>query len=197
MKRFLAIAALALFAAPIYSQTLTFTVETSTSGGSAVVPRLTWSTTPAAGSCTASNGWSGTKAAAGVELLAAINATKSYTLTCSWPGIQTAIVTWIAPTTNTDGSPYTDPNGFRVQYGLNPADLDQSVYLPSSTVLTWTSPTLGAGTWSFGVRAVNALGLESAISNVTSKVLSASASQTRTLEIAIKFPSPPTNAAAK
>jgi hypothetical protein len=191
MKRLLLIAAL-LFAAPIYSQTLTFTVETSTSGGTAVVPRLTWTTTPAAGSCAASNGWTGTKAAAGTELLAAINATKSYTLVCTWPGIQTATVTWTAPTQNTDGSAYTNPNGYRIQYGTAAANLDRSVYPTNLTATTWTSPTLAAGPWFFGVRAVNAQGLESDLSEVKSKVLTASASQTRTLEVAIKFPNPPT-----
>lgn len=191
MKRLLLVAAL-LLAAPAFSQTLTFTVESTTSGGTAVVPRLTWTTSPAGATCTASNGWTGTKAAAGTELLAAINATKSYTLTCAWPGIQTAIVSWTAPTLNTDGSAYTDPGGYRVQYGRTAASLDQSVYIQDPAARTWTSPTLAVGSWAFGVRAYNALGLESEISNVASKVMTASASQTRTLEVAIKFPNPPT-----
>lgn len=197
MKRLLLIAAL-LFAAPIYSQTLTFTVETSTSGGTAVVPRLTWTTTPAAGSCTASNGWTGTKAAAGTELLAAINATKSYTLVCTWPGIQTAIVTWTAPTLNTDGSAYTNPNGYRIQYGTAATNLDRSVYTSQAAGVTWTSPTLAAGPWYFAVRAVNTLGLESDLSTPpVTKTMTAAASQTRTLEVAIKFPAAPTNVAVE
>lgn len=191
MKRLILALAL-LLAAPAFSQTLTFTVETSTSGGTAVVPRLTWTTSPAAASCTASNGWTGTKAAAGTEILPAINATKSYTLTCSWPGVNTAIVTWTAPTTNTDGSALTDLAGFRMQYGSSATGLDQSVYLQNPALRTWTSPALAAGTWFFGARAFNAAGLESDLSNVASKVLTAAASQVRTLEVAIKFPNPPT-----
>lgn len=193
MKR-LAIAALLLLA-PLaaYSQTLTFTVESTSSGGTAVVPRLTWTTSPAGATCTASNGWTGTKAAAGTELLPAINATRSYTLTCNWPGIQTAIVSWTAPTANTDGSAYTNPGGFRVQWGRTASSLDQSFYIQDPAARSWTSPALAVGSWSFGVRAYNALGLESDISNVASKIMTASSSQTRTLEVAIKFPNPPTN----
>ena len=199
MKR-LALAALLLLAAPAYSQTLNFTVETTTSGGTAVVPRLTWTTTPAAASCTASNGWTGTKAASGTELLAAINSTTSYTLACTWPGVQTCTVTWTAPTTNTDGSAYTNPGGYRIQYGSSATGLDQSVYLQNPAARTWscpTSPPLAAGTWFFAVRAFNAQGLESDLSNVGSKTLTAAANQTRTLEVAIKFPSPPTNVTAQ
>jgi hypothetical protein len=188
----LALAALLLLAAPAFSQTLTFTVESTTSGGTAVVPRLTWTTSPAGATCTASNGWTGTKAASGTELLPAISATKSYTLTCAWPGIQTAVVSWVAPTTNTDGSALTNLQGYRVQWGTSAAALNQSKYT-ENLLTTWTSPTLAAGTWFFGVRAYNSLGLESDISNVVSKVTTASASQTRTLEVAIKFPNPPTN----
>ncbi|HVJ23311.1 MAG TPA: hypothetical protein VM756_05170 [Burkholderiales bacterium] len=191
MKRLLLAAAL-LLAAPAFSQTLTFTVESTTSGGTAVVPRLTWTTSPAGATCTASNGWTGTKAASGTELLPAISATRSYTLACVWPGIQTAIVNWTAPTTNTDGTAYTNPGGFRIQYGRTATALDTSAYLQDPAVRTWTSPTLATGAWFFGVRAFNALGLESEISNVATKMMTASSTQTRTLEVAIRFPNPPT-----
>lgn len=190
MKRLL-LAACLLLAAPAFSQTLTFTVETSTSGGTAVVPRLTWSTTPTAGSCTASNGWTGTKAAAGTELLPAINATRSYTLTCTWPGVQTAILTWSAPTTNTDGTAYANPGGFRIQYGRSATVLDTSAYIQDPAARTWTTPSLATGAWFFGVRAYNAQGLESDLSNVATKTMTAAASQARTLEVAIRFPNPP------
>jgi hypothetical protein len=193
MKRTLLALLLALAPLAAAAQTLNFTVETTTSGGTAVVPRLTWTTTPAATSCTASNGWTGTKAAAGTELLAAINATRSYTLTCTWAGDTTATVKWGAPTVNTDGSAYTNPGGFRIEYGSSASNLSQSANVTDPAARSWTSPQLAAGTWYFAVRAVNALGLESSRSNVASKVLTASSSQTRTLEVAIKFPNPPTN----
>lgn len=191
MKR-LALAALLLLA-PLaaYSQTLNFTLETSSPDGKTVVPRLTWSTTPAAQSCSAP--WTTSTAAAGVQILPAVSATSSYGITCTWPGVTKAAITWTAPTTNVDGSAYTNPGGYRIQYGKTASDLATSVYLQDPAVRTWTSPALSAGTWFFGVRAYNAQGLESDLSNVASKTMTAASNQTRTLELTIRFPSPPTN----
>lgn len=194
MKRFLLAAALALCAMPAFSQTpvLTFTLETSTTADkSAVVPRLTWSTTPAATSCTAGGDWSGTKTPAGTLLLAAVNTTKAYSLVCSWPGVTLAALSWTPPTTNTDGSPLTDLGGFRIMYGraANEAALDTSVYLQNPAATSWNSPALAPGAWYFGVKAFNAMGLESALSNIATKTMTAGATDTRSLGLTIKFPS--------
>lgn len=191
----------ALFlAVPVFAQSandLTFTVQTSTSDGRSIVPKLTWSTTPAAASCTASgsSAWTGTKAAAGTSTLSAITATTSFNLACTWPGSSTATVTWTAPTTNTDATAYTDPGGFRLQWGTTntEAGLTQSAYLQDPASRTWVSPPLAAGTWYFGVKAVNTSGIESAISNITPKTITAADTQTRTLKVSVVFPSPPTN----
>lgn len=192
MKRLLILAAL-LLAGPAFSQTpaLNFILDTSSPDGKTVVPRLTWSTVPAATSCSAA--WTTSTAAAGTQILAAVSVTSSYGITCNWPGVTLAAITWQAPTTNLDGSAYTNPGGYRIQYGRTPSTLDQSVYLQDPAVRTWTSPNLTAGAWFFGVRAYNAQGLESDLSNVASKTMTATANQTRTLELTIRFPSPPTN----
>lgn len=199
MKRLLLIAALVLCAAPIYSQTLNFTVETTSSNGSSVVPRLTWTSTPAGADCTAAAtpavaGWSGSKLSSGTQLLPAITVTNGYTLSCVWPAKTTFGVVWAAPTTNTDGTALTNLAGFRILYGRTAADLDQSVYLQDPAVRAWTSPAnLAVGNWYVGVRAFNALGLESetTLAVTLPKVISAATTQTRNLEVAIKFPSPP------
>jgi len=198
MKRLLAIAALVLLAAPAFSQTpsLTFTLQTSTNDGKSVIPKLTWSTTPAATSCTASGttDWTGTKTAAGSVTLAAVNVTKTFALVCNWPGISVAAVSWVPPTINTDGSPLTDLSGFRIMYGRGPTEpeLDTSFYLQVPTATSWTSPALAAGTWYFGVKVFNTLGLESALSNVASKTMTAAASDQRALALTIRYPSPAT-----
>lgn len=196
---FAGLALLALAAPAAFSQTLTFTVETTTNGGTSVTPRLTWLTTPAAGSCAASNGWTGTKAASGTELAPAITITKDYTLTCQWPGTNTAVVTWVAPTVNNDGTAYTNPGGFRLMYGKTntEAGLDTSAYVQDPAARSWTSPTLAAGVWYFGVKAYNAQGLEGPLSNIASKTMVAAASQTRTLTVAIKFPGAASNVAVQ
>ncbi len=85
--------------------TLTVTAKTTPGGGS-VVPILTWSTSPAAQSCTASGdaAWSGTKAASGTQTLAAITTSKTYQMACTWPGDTTATISWVPVMTHTDGT---------------------------------------------------------------------------------------------
>lgn len=198
MKRLLAIAAFALLAAPAFSQTLTYTVETTTSDGKTLLPRLTWLTTPAAASCTASNGWTGSKAAAGTELLAAISTSASYRLLCTWPGDLLATVFWTAPTTNDDGSALTDLAGFRIYYGTSATALTQTVTVADKAAVSWKfAAPLTAGKWFFGVRAFNVAGIESVTSSpLATKTLTAGASIDRTLEVSIKFPSAPGNVTA-
>lgn len=188
-----------MMAGPAHAQTpgtLTFTLETSSNDGKSVVPRLTWQTTPAGATCAASGAsdWTGTKAAAGTVLLAAVTQTRTYSLACTWPGATTATVAWTPPTQNTDGSAYTNANGYRIQWGnVGPAEsqLNRDTYIADSAARSWTSPTLSPGTWWFGVKAVNAQGIESAISNVGSKVATAPQTVTRNLELTIRFPNPP------
>lgn len=182
-------------AAAAHAQTspvLTFTLETTTNNGQSVTPRLTWSTTPAATSCAASGAtdWTGSKAASGTVALAAVTASKTYGIACNWPGISKVALAWVAPTTNTDGSPLTDLSGYRIQYGTSASDLATSVY-QQTLATTWTSPDLTPGTWHFAVRAFNTMGLESALSNVASKNTTAGTSQNRALELTIRFPNPP------
>jgi hypothetical protein len=198
MKRLFLLAALA-FAAPIYSQTLTFTVETTSANGTSVVPRLTWSATPAGASCTATStpatpNWTGSKAVSGTQLMPAITATNGYSMTCNWPGVSVLRVWWDAPTLNADGTPYDNPGGYRIQYGRTAVDLDNSVYIQDPAARTWTSPTgLAAGNYYLGVRAYNVLGLESPLTLSTSNphVITVGATQTRNVEVAIKFPAAP------
>lgn len=184
---------LLLLAGAAQSQTLDFTLKTSSSDGKTVTPTLTWSTTPAATTCTASGAsdWTGTKAASGTATLAAVNATRAYLLVCQWPGVTKAALTWDTPTTNTDGSQLTNLGGFRVQYGNKTAaetDLTTSDYVNDPTAKGWTSPALTVGTWFFGVKAFNTLGLEGPLSNVLSKVMTADATQQRGLNLGITFP---------
>ena len=79
---------------PMYSQQVivTLTVSPSTACGTTKVV-LTWSTVGAS-SCTASGGWSGSKATSGTETINDVTQTTSFTLTCiggsRQPGVATA-----------------------------------------------------------------------------------------------------------
>jgi hypothetical protein len=150
----------------------------STSATGSLVPVLTWSTNPVATSCRASGGWSGTRAASGTVTLPVINASTNYTLTCSW-GTGSATVSWVAPTTNTDGSALTNPAGYRVYYGPSNTSFPQSMTVNDIAARSATVSSLAPGTWYFKVRTLNTSQTESADSNIASKaVTGASAGST-------------------
>lgn len=169
------------------SPTLTFTAET-TVGVESVVPKLTWATTPAATSCTASGAtdWTGTKAASGTVTLAAINASKTYTLVCNWPGDTSATMTWTAPTQNTDGSSLTNLAGYKAFWGTNSALTGATTRdITNPSTLTTSLTGLATGTWYFGVKAYNSAGTESAMSNIASKTITSTSGVTRTVGIVV------------
>ena len=119
-----------------------------------MVPRLTWSTTPVATSCTAGGAWSGTKFASGSETLAAITANKTYTLTCTW-GNGSATINWTRPTTNTDGSALTNLAGYKVLYGTSASALTNVKQINNPATTSTSIAALQTGTWYFSVRAFN------------------------------------------
>jgi hypothetical protein len=148
-----------------------------------MTPVLTWSTSPVATSCTASGGWSGTKAASGTQTLQNINASTNFTLTCSWSS-GSANVSWTPPTANTDGTPLTNLAAFRVYYGTSSTSLTRVSEVNDISSTSTTINALTPATWYFKVRAVNASQVESADSNISSKVVSGS-SAARTVSITI------------
>lgn len=182
------------YAAPSAAQTTSFTLTQTVSSGRPT-PTLTWSN-PTATSCTASGdaAWTAAYTAAnrpvtGTVTLAALappNA-RSYTLNCSWPGDTTATVSWAAPTTNSDGSPLTDLASYKVFWNTGDASVVDAptaqmrvVTAPAtSTVITGLTP----GVWNFGVKSTKTTGVDSSLSNIDSKTITAAVtnSQTRVL----------------
>src|SRR5687768_2547725 len=146
-----------------------------TSATGSLTPVLTWSTNPVAQSCRASGGWSGDKAASGTQTLPSITASTNFTLTCSWSG-GTALVRWTAPTQNTNGTALTNLASFRVVYGTAANALNQSYTVSDVTARQATITALPPGTWYFAVRARTTANVESADSNVGSKVVTGATS---------------------
>lgn len=175
--------------------TVTFTVTPAT-GNSPLAQTATWSTSPVATSCVASDGWTGTKAASGTAVLPAVTSDTNYTLTCSWPGSpSTATVSWTAPTTNTDGSALTNLASYKVVYGTSATALTQNKVVADPAAVSTSITGLTSGTWFFATRASNTLGVESGNSNVASKVVVvAPVTAAKTVNVVVnKVPSPPTN----
>jgi hypothetical protein len=184
-KRFIGWACALLFMGVAHGQTagVVSLSATPASGASGVTPKLTWSTTPTAKSCTASGGWSGTKAASGSQTLAAIYGNTNFTLTCSWSS-GSAVVRWTAPTTNTDGSALTDLASFKVMYGTSSTSFTQTANVSDPSARSYTVGSLTPATWYFKVHLVNSKGVESGDSNVASKAV-AGATAAKTVSVAV------------
>ncbi len=78
----------------------------------------------------------------------------------------TATLLWVAPTTNTDGSPAT-VTGYRVYYGTASGTYTNKI--DAGTTTTYTVTNLSPGTYYFAVTAYDSSGNESAFSDEVSK----------------------------
>lgn len=197
LKRFLLSLILVAVAPLALAQTVTPTAGTVTltatpSSGKASVPvTLTWSTTPAAVSCVGSGGsndgaqgWSGTLPPSGSYTVpVALITTQTYTVTCTWTD-NTATLTWVAPTQNTDGSPLTDLTSYNVYEGPT-SPPGKIIASPAAGVTSYTATALPAGTNYFAVTAVNSKQQESTLSNIASKATSATASSSTTVTVTV------------
>ena len=142
-----------------------------TSGVETVVPVLTWDTIPLADDCTASGDWSGSKGPSGTETLPAISGSATYNIQCDWLDAS-ALLTWTIPTTNTDGTAYTDPKGFKVYYDMTQGGPYVNINdIANPTASTHIVAPLIPGTWFFVVTAYNQNDVESDVSNEAMKIL--------------------------
>jgi len=91
------------------------------------------------------------------------------TATATATQLGTATVTWEAPTTTADGNPLGTLAGFKIYYGLDPAQMDEVVMINDPSLTSTEIENLTQGTWYFGATAIDSSGLESALSNVGSK----------------------------
>ena len=80
-----------------------------------------------------------------------------------------ASLRWEIPPSKLDGSPLDDLAGYRIRYGRNADDLDQSVFIGDPAVTSYEFTALQSGIWYFAVVAVNAGGLEGPPTTTTMK----------------------------
>src|ERR1700730_332618 len=84
----------------------------------------------------------------------------------------TATVSWIPPTTNSNGSTLTNLAGYKIHYGTSPQSLNQTVQVANPGLTNYVLNNLGNGaTWYFGVTTYTSTGAESALSNIGSKTI--------------------------
>lgn len=152
---------------------------------------LTWSTTGAK-SCSAD--WTTSTAVSGSQAVSVTTA-RDYKITCK--GTVPAIkLSWTAPTANTDGSAYSNPDGYYVYSGTSESTLTKLTDVTAESTLSYTVSSLAEGTYYFAVTAYNKNKVESAKSGVLSKtVVADTASKTLSVVFTIR-PNPPTNLTA-
>jgi hypothetical protein len=82
-----------------------------------------------------------------------------------------ATVSWVPPTTNSDGSALTNLAGYQIDYGTSSGALTKTVKVTNPGTSRYTVTNLPSGTWYFAVQAYTNSGVQSALSNVSSKVI--------------------------
>jgi hypothetical protein len=87
------------------------------------------------------------------------------------PANGSATISWMPPTTNTDGSALTNLAGYRVSYGTSASALTKVTQVPTTGVTNTLIENLSAGTWYFAVKAYTSTGVESGASTVVSKTI--------------------------
>jgi hypothetical protein len=82
-----------------------------------------------------------------------------------------ATLSWLPPTTNTDGTPLTNLAGYKIYWGTQQGNYPSSATLNDPGLTSYVVQNLVPGTYFFVATAVNAAGSESAFSNVASKTI--------------------------
>lgn len=79
--------------------------------------------------------------------------------------IGSATLSWVAPTTRTDGSPLTNLSGYKVFYGRMSGIYDYQIDIDNPAILVYVVENLVSGDWYFALTAYDSEGLESDRSN--------------------------------
>ena len=82
-----------------------------------------------------------------------------------------AMLSWLAPAQNTDGTALTDISGYHIHVGTDPNSLDTVLDLTDATATSYTVSKLTPGTWYFAISAYNAQGADGELSNIGSKTI--------------------------
>ena len=82
-----------------------------------------------------------------------------------------ATVSWIAPTENEDDSPLTDLAGYVIHCWTQTGQHLNAIYVNDPEATRYAVENLSPGTYHCAVAAINADGIESALSNMESKTV--------------------------
>jgi hypothetical protein len=82
-----------------------------------------------------------------------------------------ALLSWHAPISNSDGSALANLAGYRIDYGASSDALTNTVTISDPTASSYTLQGLAAGTWYFAVADFTSAGTVSALSSVVTKTI--------------------------
>jgi len=146
---------------------------------------LDWSSTNTT-DCTASGDWTGGKGVSGSEIINSLTIDSQFTLDCNGAsgtvndtvnvavvlsGNGTALLSWMPPTENTDGSTLTDLAGYKVYYGIFSGSYGAPITINDPGLSSYMVENLGISDWFFVITSFNSSGVESSYSNETSKTI--------------------------
>ena len=161
---------------------------TPTTGTSPLSVTLAWSSTGAV-SCAAP--WTTSVATTGTATVS-VTATTTYSIICS-DANGSALVSWIAPTQNTDNTPLINLAGFEIFHSTSVAGLLTAtpIILNDKLLTTYTITGLPAGSRYYAMKAFDTNGVRSDMTNsVTNVVTIPAGSATATVTVTTK-PKPP------
>ena len=90
---------------------------------------------------------------------------KSITVNRTSDNPGSATLSWIAPTTRTDGSPLTDLSGYKIYYGQMSGIYDYQIVIKNPGLSSYVVENLAAGDWYFALSAYDSNLVESIRSN--------------------------------
>lgn len=85
--------------------------------------------------------------------------------------VETATLSWNAPTQNEDGTALANLAGYTIHYGASRETLDKSIRVDNPGIDRYVVDSLPAGTYYFGVRAFTSSGVQSTMSNIVSRAI--------------------------
>jgi len=96
----------------------------------------------------------------------------AFSIAVAAPNLATVTLSWVPPTTNTDGTPVTGLSGFKVYYGTASGQYSQTLTVSGAATTSVVIEGLVPGnTWYFAVKAYNNSGTESVYSQEVSTTI--------------------------
>jgi hypothetical protein len=95
----------------------------------------------------------------------------AFNVTVQAVAVGSATLSWMPPTTNTDGSPLTDLAGYKIYWGTALGTYPNSTTLSNPGLTSYVVTNLAPGTYYFVATAFNTSGIESTFSSVASKTI--------------------------